>query len=304
MNYIPPYIKLNKTGEIKRRIRILNNILRKCELCPRRCQVNRLKGEIGFCRAGERLMVSSVFPHFGEEAPLVGSRGSGTIFLTHCNLQCIFCQNYDISHQGHGEIISSEQLAYYMHTLQERGCHNINFVTPTHYLPQIVSSLPYAIDHGLHIPLVYNCGGYESLESIKLLDGIIDIYMPDVKFADRKAAEKYAQAPDYPEVVKKALKEMHQQVGDFYINKEGIAERGLLIRHLVMPEGLAGTRNLMHFIATEISPHTYVNVMSQFHPEYKAFDYPELSRVITHQEYSEAIDSTKKEGLHKGFSQV
>ena len=162
-----------------------------------------------------------IFPHFGEEAPLVGSRGSGTIFLTHCNLQCIFCQNYDISHQGHGEIISSEQFAYYMHTLQERGCHNINFVTPTHYLPQIISSLPYAIDHGLNIPLVYNCGGYESLESIKLLDGIIDIYMPDVKFADRKAAEKYAQAPDYPEVVKKALKEMHQQVGDFHINKEG-----------------------------------------------------------------------------------
>ena len=279
-------------------------MLKECKLCPRQCRVNRLKGELGFCKAGEQLVVSSVFPHFGEEAPLVGNKGSGTIFLTHCNLRCIFCQNHDISHQGHGETISSEQFSHHMYTLQKRGCHNINFVTPTHYLPQIIASLPYAIDLGLNIPLVYNCGGYESLEAIKLLDGIIDIYMPDVKFAEREVAEKYAQSPDYPEVVKKVLKEMYRQVGDLDINKNGMARKGLLIRHLVMPKGLAGTRDIMHFISSEISPHTYVNVMSQYHPEYKSFDYPELNRAITNKEYAEAIDITKKEGLYRGVTQV
>ena len=304
MNYVPHYIKLHKTCELKKRVNLLNDILKNCKLCPRQCGVNRLNGEVGFCKAGEELMISNAFPHFGEEPPLVGNRGSGTIFLTHCNLKCIFCQNYDISHQGHGEIISAEQLANYMHSLQKRGCHNINFVTPTHYLPQITAALPYAIDLGLNIPLVYNCGGYEALEVIHLLDGIIDIYMPDVKFARKEVAEKYTQAPDYPEVVKKALREMHRQVGDLQINAEGIAERGLLIRHLVMPNGLAGSRELMHFIATEISPHSYVNVMSQYRPEYKASDYPELSRGITHQEYIEAIASAKDEGLDRGFSQI
>jgi len=304
LNYIPSYIKLHKTGELQKRVYILNNILKNCKLCPRQCSVNRLEGELGFCRAAEKLMISSAFPHFGEEPPLVGNKGSGTIFLTHCNLQCVFCQNYDISHQGHGEIISSEQLAEYMHYLQKRGCHNINFVTPTHYIPQITAALPYAIDLGLQIPLVYNCGGYESLEVIHLLDSIIDIYMPDVKFAEGKVAEKYSQAPDYPEVVKRVLKEMHRQVGNLQINTEGIAEKGLLIRHLVMPNGLAGTRKLMHFIATEISPHSYVNVMSQYRPEYKASNYFELNRLITHKEYGEAIESAKKEGLYRGFPQI
>ena len=304
MNYIPNYIKLHKTGELQKRVYILNNILKNCKLCPRQCNVNRLEGELGFCRAGKNLVISSAFPHFGEEPPLVGNRGSGTIFLTHCNLQCVFCQNYDISHQGHGEAISSEQLAEYMYYLQKRGCHNINFVTPTHYIPQLTAALPYVIDLGLHIPLVYNCGGYESLEVIHLLDGIIDIYMPDVKFAEGKVAEKYSQAPDYPEVIKRVLKEMYRQVGNLQINTEGIAEKGLLIRHLVMPNGLAGTQRLMHFIATEISPHSYVNVMSQYRPEYRASDYPELNRVITRKEYSDAIESAKNEGLCRGFPQI
>lgn len=304
MNGTPSYSERKTTGELQHRIRILFNTLKECTLCPRRCRVNRLKGDLGFCRAGGRLMVSSVFPHFGEEAPLVGEKGSGTIFFTHCNLQCVFCQNYDISHQGHGEIISSEELALNMYTLQKRGCQNINLVTPTHYLPQILASLPYAIDLGLTIPLVYNCGGYESLEAIKLLDGVIDIYMPDVKFATREVAEKYAQAPDYPEVVKKVLKEMHRQVGDLTINKKGVATKGLLIRHLVMPEALAGTKDIMHFIASEISTHTYVNVMSQYHPEYKSFNYPELNRMISQKEFNEAIDITKKEGLYRGIPHV
>ena len=304
MSYIPHYITLNESGELKKRVQLLNDILKECKLCPRQCSINRLKGELGFCRAGEKLMVSSVFPHFGEEPPLVGNKGSGTIFLAHCNLRCIFCQNYDISHQGRGETVSSEQLALYMYALQEKGCHNINFVTPTHYLPQIIASLPHAIDLGLNLPLVYNCGGYEALEVIQLLGGIIDIYMPDVKFADRKVAKKYAQAPDYPEVVRKVLKEMHRQVGDLQISRDGVAKRGLLIRHLVMPNGLAGTQDLMHFIATDISPHSYVNLMNQYRPEYKAFDYPELSRVIIYQEYREAIDSARNEGLYRGFPQM
>jgi putative pyruvate formate lyase activating enzyme len=301
MDYTPGYISLHTTGELQKRITLLNDILENCELCPHRCHVNRLQGESGICRAGAQLTLSSAFPHFGEEAPLVGNTGSGTIFLTHCNLRCSFCQNYDISHLGHGKAISSEQLAHYMHGLQQRGCHNINFVTPTHYIPHIVASLPYAIDLGLNIPLVYNCGGYESPEVIALLKGIIDIYMPDVKWADRKTAEKYAQAPDYPEVVKKVLREMHKQVGDLQVNREGIAVRGLLIRHLVMPHGLAGTRNLMHFIATQISPHSYVNIMSQYHPHYKAFDFPEITRPVSQQEYSEAIGYAREEGLSRGF---
>ena len=302
MNATPSYINLYRTGELRKRITSLNNMLGKCELCPRLCQVNRLQGELGFCRAGAQLQISSAFPHFGEEAPLVGTGGSGTIFSTHCNLRCLFCQNYDISHQGNGETISSEQLAHIMHTLQERGCHNINLVTPTHYLPQIIAALPSAIDGGLHIPLVYNCGGYESLEIIKLLDGIIDIYMPDVKCADRGVAEQYIQAPDYPEVVKGVVKEMHRQAGDLHINEGGMAERGLLIRHLVMPQELAGTRDIMHFIASEISCNSYVNIMNQYRPEYKSCNFPELNRAITHREYDEAIACAHAEGLSKGFS--
>lgn len=301
MSYIPSYINLHKTGELHKRISALTGMLKECRLCPRQCKVNRLQGELGFCRAGDTLMLSSAFAHFGEEAPLVGSMGSGTIFMTHCNLRCVFCQNHDISHLGQGEAATFQQMAAYMVALQQRGCHNINFVTPAHYVPQIIAALPYAVDRGLRIPLVYNCGGYESLEVIKLLDGIIDIYMPDVKWAESGVAEKYAQAPDYPAVVKAALKEMHRQVGDLKISKEGLAERGILIRHLVMPEGLAGTREIMRYIARELSLHSYVNIMSQYRPEYRAREFPELNRRITHREYGEALAYAKADGLYRGF---
>ena len=301
MSCVPSYINLHTTGELQKRISALTDMIKECRLCPRHCKVNRLQGELGFCRAGDVLMLSSAFAHFGEEVPLVGTMGSGTIFLTHCNLRCVFCQNHDISHQGRGEAITLQQMAAYMVALQQRGCHNINFVTPTHYVPQIISALPYAIDRGLRIPLVYNCGGYESLEVIKLLDGIIDIYMPDAKWSDSGVAEKYAQAPDYPAVVKEVLKEMHRQVGDLQISKAGVAERGLLIRHLVMPGGLGGTRELIHYIATEISPHSYVNIMSQYRPEYRAGEFPEINRRITHREYGEALAYAKAEGLYRGF---
>ena len=246
-------------------------------------------------------MVSSAFPHFGEEAPLVGYHGSGTIFLTHCNLRCVFCQNYDISHLGRGERITSSQMARTMVRLQEMGCHNINFVTPTHYAPQIVASLPEAIEMGLCLPIVYNCSGYESIEVIRLLDGVINIYMPDAKYMDEKFSKQLSNAPDYPEVIRKVLKEMHRQVGDLKTNSKGIAERGLLIRHLVMPGEVASSEAILKFIAEEISPHSYVNIMDQYRPEYRAYEYSEINRRITHKEYMEAIQLAKRFHLYRGF---
>lgn len=301
MAFIPSYIELYEKGILNQRIEALNDILKECRLCPRQCRVNRLGGETGYCGAPSELMVSSAFPHFGEEPPLVGYHGSGTIFLTHCNLLCIFCQNYDISHQGRGERISTYDMARLMVKLQDLGCHNINFVTPTHYTPQIVASLPKAIEMGLRLPIVYNCSGYESLEVIRLLEGIVDIYMPDTKYMDEKFSNKYSNAADYPSVIKAVLKEMHRQVGDLQINSQGIAERGLLIRHLVMPNGVASTELVLRFIAEEISVHSYVNIMDQYRPEYRACEYPEINRRITHKEYLEAIQIAKRLNLYRGF---
>jgi putative pyruvate formate lyase activating enzyme len=299
--FTPSYISLFENGELIQRVEHLNEFLKECRLCPRECRVNRLDGKIGVCQAGSELTVSSAFPHFGEEPPLVGSHGSGTIFLTHCNLRCIFCQNYDISHLGSGEQMTSSDLARIMLRLQEMGCHNINFVTPTHYAPQIVASLPEAIEKGLRLPIVYNCSGYESIEVIGLLEGIVDIYMPDVKYLDEKYSKRFSNAPDYPEVIKKVLKEMHRQVGDLILNSKGIAERGLLIRHLVMPEGIASSEAVLKFIAEEISVHSYVNIMDQYRPEYRAHEYPEINRRITHKEYLEAIQGAKHYHLYRGF---
>ena len=276
-------------------------MLKECRLCPRECRVNRLDGEVGYCKARAESMVSSVFPHFGEEAPLVGKHGSGTIFLTHCNLRCIFCQNYDISHLGRGQRMTTSEMAGAMLRLQDLGCHNINFVTPSHYTPQIVASLPRAIEMDLRLPIVYNCSGYESIEVIQLLDGVVDIYMPDAKYMDERYSKAFSNAPDYPEVLKKVLKEMHRQVGDLKINSMGIAERGLLIRHLVMPHGAASSESVLKFIAEEISVHSYVNIMEQYRPEYRADEYPEIDRRITHKEYLEAVQLTKRFHLYRGF---
>ena len=249
-------------------------------------------------------MVSSVFPHFGEEPPLVGYFGSGTIFLTHCNLRCIFCQNYDISHGGQGKEVTTNEFADYMIYLQRLGCHNINFVTPTHFTSQIISTLPKAIEMGLELPLVWNCGGYESVEVIKLLDGIVDIYMPDFKYSSSPSAKKYSKAPDYPDIVKEILREMHRQVGVLKMDNRGIAYRGLLIRHLIMPDGIAGTREAMEFIAKELSPDSYVNIMDQYRPCYKAFEHPEIDRRITTEEYEDAVRFAREAGLHRGFLKV
>jgi len=298
---VPSYIDLHEKGELCRRIKLLEGFLKECRLCPRKCRVDRLNGEKGVCQAGLVPLVSSAFPHFGEEPPLVGYHGSGTIFFTHCNLRCVFCQNYDISHLGNGQSMTSSDMARVMIKLQEMGCHNINLVTPTHYAPQIVSSLPEAIEMGLRLPLVYNCSGYESIEMIRLLEGIVDIYMPDAKYMDEEYSRRFSNAPDYPEVIKGVLKEMQHQVGDLTTNSKGIAEKGLLVRHLVMPHGVASSEPLLKFIAEEISIHAYVNLMDQYRPEYRAREYPEISRRITQEEYLEAVQWAKHYHLYRGF---
>ncbi len=296
----PSYLTLYKSGELEDRAIRLAKILEACTLCPRRCKVNRLKGELGYCKAGSSLAVSSYFPHFGEERPLVGRSGSGTIFLTHCNLKCNFCQNYDISHLGSGENVSIQKLAQMMIYLQMQGCHNINFVTPTHYAPQIVAALPHAIRLGLELPIVYNCGGYESLEVIELLNGIIDIYMPDAKFSNAEHAKQYTNALDYYDVLKPVLKEMHRQVGELKI-EDGVAYRGLLIRHLVMPNDVTGSEEILKFIAEELSTESYVNIMSQYRPCFEAIDELRINRRITSKEYYQVIELAKKFRLSWGF---
>lgn len=294
---MPAYLKTHRAGLLEDKIAKAQRLLESCSVCPRDCKVNRKKGETGFCRAGFLPKVSSSSPHFGEEQPLVGIHGSGTIFLTHCNLGCLFCQNYSISHLNEGEEISIEQLSRMMVTMQSLSCHNINFVSPTHYVPQILAALPYAIALGLSVPLVYNTGGYDSVETLELLDGIFDIYMPDFKYSSEEVAEEYSQARDYPRVAKQAIKEMFRQVGDLVLDDRGIALRGLLIRHLVLPSGLAGTQNVMRFLSQDISKNTYVNIMAQYYP---CGDIPlgsPLSRRISKLEYLQAVEIAKKEGI-------
>ncbi len=272
--------------------------MEKCEICPRNCGINRLKGELGFCRVGNRAVVSSYFPHFGEEKVLVGKNGSGTIFFTHCNLACNYCQNFDISQLGLGKKLDSKSLAEIMLDLQSEGVHNINLVTPTPHVPFILEALSFAIDKGLKLPLVYNTNAYDSVEVLKLLDGIIDIYLPDFKYADPKIAKKYSLASDYPQVAKKAILEMYRQVGDLIIENH-LAVKGLLIRHLVLPNNLAGTKEIMNFIAKKISKNTFVNLMAQYRPYYKAFEDPNLRRPITEKEFIKALEFAKKAGLKR-----
>lgn len=278
-------------------------LMEKCSLCPRKCGVNRLKGQTGFCKAGLLPMVSSFHAHFGEEPPISGRNGSGTIFFTHCSLRCIFCQNHPISQSGQGEETSVEELANMMLKLEAECCHNINFVTPTHYMPEILEAVFIAREKGLKIPLVYNCGGYESIEALDILDGIIDIYMPDMKYTDNAPAEKYSNAPDYFKINKIAVKEMHRQAGDLKIER-GIAKKGILIRHLILPENLSGSQKVFEFIANELSPDTYVNIMAQYYPCHLAHNFPEIDRRISAREYMEAIRLAENAGLKNGFRQV
>lgn len=274
-------------------------ILENCHLCPRRCQVNRIQGKPGKCNTGRQAIVSSFGPHFGEESPLVGSGGSGTIFFTYCNLKCCFCQNYAISQLGEGQETGADELAGMMLYLERQGCHNINFVSPTHVVPQILEALEIAAKGGLSVPLVYNSGGYDSLGILRILDGIIDIYMPDMKYSDARNAERLSGIKDYPEANRAAVKEMHRQVGDLQIDERGVATRGLLVRHLVLPQGLAGTAEVCRFLSEEISQNTYLNVMSQYRPCFKTSEVPVLARSISREEFTEAVAIARSHGLNR-----
>jgi putative pyruvate formate lyase activating enzyme len=293
------YLALYREGKLDGRIAEAQQRLSPCRVCPRHCKVDRLSDEKGICQTGVKAVVSSYAPHFGEESPLVGSGGSGTIFFTHCNLLCIFCQNYEISHLGQGIETDPGQLAAMMVSLQRQGCHNINFVTPSHVVPQILVALPKAIEKGLTVPLVYNSSGYDSLETLKLLEGIVDIYMPDFKFWDKDLAKRYAKAPDYPEVAQKAILEMYRQVGDLVMDDEGVAVKGLLVRHLVMPGSLEETREILRFLAREVSVDTYVNVMDQYRPCGEACHCPPIDRTLTGDEYQQALKLARDAGLQR-----
>ena len=296
MPFIPAYLKL-PPEELRQRVRAAGELLKRCSLCPRNCGVDRSAGETGFCKTTDKLRVASWGPHFGEEAPLVGRYGSGTIFFSSCNLGCVFCQNWDISRLREGEGMPVERLEGIMKGLQEAGCHNINLVTPTHQMPMILHSLVLAAEAGLNIPLVYNCGGYEAPEALELLEGIVDIYMPDLKYSDPSIALNCSQAEGYPEHAKAAIREMHRQVGNLTLDERGIALRGLLVRHLVLPGGLAGTAEAARFIAEEISPDTLLNIMDQYHPCDRAFEYPPLDRRLSREEYEKARREAIKAGL-------
>ncbi len=300
LNFTPSsYVELWRTGALRGRVEQAYARLAACDICPRHCGADRLAGELGECHIGELARVSSYGPHHGEEDVLRGWRGSGTIFFTRCNLHCQFCQNADISQTDDGDLVEPADLAAIMLRLQALGCHNINLVSPSHVAPQILAALLLAAQAGLRLPLVYNTGGYDDLATLALLDGVVDIYMPDMKYADPAAGLRYSQAPDYPQINQAAVKEMHRQVGDLQVDAQGLAVRGLLVRHLVLPNQLAGTQEIARFLAEEISPHTYLNVMAQYRPAWRAGHFPELNRPITRDEYRGAVQAALDAGLQR-----
>ncbi len=295
----PAYLTLLYSGDLAERVEEAHQLLALCHVCAWKCKADRTQGKRGVCRTGEKALVSSYGPHHGEEDVLRGWGGSGTIFFSSCNLKCQFCQNSSISQVPGGREVTPEELAAMMLELQDRGCHNINLVSPSHVASQIIAALLIAAERGLRLPLVYNTGGYDSLEMLRLLDGIIDIYMPDMKYADADLARRHSKILNYPEVNRAAVREMHRQVGDLQVDSSGLAVRGLLVRHLVLPHHLAGTDRVLRFLAREISPHTYLNLMDQYHPAYRAADYPPLARPLTRDEYHEALQLAHDAGLHR-----
>jgi len=301
--FTPAYLSTWESGLLAEKVEEALEELRVCRVCPRDCDVDRLADKRAICKTGRWARVASAFPHHGEEDCLRGVRGSGTLFFSHCNLRCVFCQNYDISWEGSGREVAAEELAALMLELQDLGCHNINFVTPEHVVPQVLEALMIAVGKGLRLPLVYNTSGYDSLRSIELLDGVVDIYMPDFKFWDCDTARRLVLAEDYPGRARGAFRAMHRQTGDLVFDEDGIALRGLLVRHLVMPEGLAGTREITRFLARELSPDTFVNLMGQYSPAAqvvrKPDQYSEIGRRISHEEYLEAFEIAVEEGLHR-----
>ena len=297
MSVAPGYVALLASAELTWRVRAAYARLRACDLCPRTCGVDRTAGERGSCRIGSRAVVAAAHPHFGEEAPLVGSGGSGTVFFAGCNLHCLYCQNHDISQSAEGDELEPEELAAVMLRLQDVGCHNINLVSPSHVVPQMMAAVLIAAQAGLRLPLVYNSGGYDSLQTLALLDGVVDIYMPDAKYEDAGIGRRLSGVPNYPTVNRAVMAEMHRQVGDLRLNEHGIAQRGLLVRHLVLPARLAGTARTMAWIAREISPRTSVNLMAHYRPSYRAPRDPALNRRPTAAEYQEALAAAAAAGL-------
>lgn len=288
------------SGQLQQRAEQAHALLNSCTLCPRKCKVNRLRGRHGFCKTGEQALVASYGPHFGEEQPLVGSKGSGTIFFAGCSLLCCFCQNFDISHRTEdSQPVADQELANIMIELQERGCHNINLVTPSHVVPQILGALVHASAKGLHIPIVYNSSGYDSLETVALLNGVIDIYMPDFKFWDPATSSRWAKAPDYPQRARETLQSMYQQVGNLQVNDQGLATGGILVRHLLMPGKEKETANILAFIANHISCDTYLNIMDQYHPCGSTTHFPELQQTITTKSYHQAMTTAHALGLRR-----
>jgi putative pyruvate formate lyase activating enzyme len=297
-------VSMLSNAELDNRIEAAYQLLESCRVCPRECGVNRLKNEkAGFCRSGLNPVISSVSPHHGEEPPLSGTKGSGTIFLTNCNLKCAYCQNYPISQLGNGVERTVGELACQMVWLQEQGCHNLNLVTPTHFMPQILKALAIARERGFELPIVYNTSGYESVEALRLLDGIVDIYLPDMRYSDNAVALKYSSAPRYPEINQAAIREMFRQVGNLVLDENGVARRGLIIRHLVLPGGLSGTEGIMKFLTEEISKDVYISLMSQYFPAYKSNENRDINRRISEKEYDEAYDIKMKYGLQNGWVQ-
>jgi putative pyruvate formate lyase activating enzyme len=297
------YVKLLENGVLAQRAAAAWDMLRACTVCPRACGVDRTAGEVGACGAGANPAVSSFNVHNGEEPPISGSRGSGAIFMTHCNLACIFCQNYPISQMGNGRQVTCERLAEMMLSLQQRGCHNINFVTPTHFMPQILTSVLLAARQGLRLPLVWNSSGYDGLDALRLLDGVIDIYMPDSKYGDDASALKYSNAPDYVRHNRAALREMHRQAGVLQLDQNGIAARGLIIRHLVLPGNASGSDAVLDFIATQLGADVFMSIMDQYFPAHRAASFPEMNRSITREEYEAVLDAAERHGLDQGWIQ-
>lgn len=299
----PSYLDLLERGELERRAEEGYNLLDGCRVCPRNCGANRLKDEGGFCHSGFLPVVASYTLHHGEEPPLSGTKGSGTIFFSNCNMHCVYCQNYPISQLGAGRIVTLEALSKMMISLQNRGVHNINLVTPSHFVPQILSALLLAARAGLRIPLVYNTSGYDGLNSLRLLDGVCDIYLSDFRYFHSYMALKYSGADDYPQVAREAIKEMYRQVGDLMLSSGGIAQRGLIVRHLILPNNIAATREVLHYLSSEISSNLCLSIMRQYFPAYKALDYPELNRHISWDEHEAALDIVNQIGISNGWIQ-
>ncbi|MBN4050742.1 radical SAM protein [bacterium AH-315-G05] len=302
--YKPGYLNLLSNGELENRVKTLKQMLKNCVLCPHQCGVNRFNGEIGYCKTLDNCVISGAQPHFGEEEELVGKYGSGSIFFSYCTLRCVFCQNYEISYCGEGQIVSTNQLAEMMLSLQSKGCHNINLVSPSHIVPQIVEAIFIASKKGLHIPIVYNTNGYDLTDTLRLLEGIVDIYMPDIKFSDNHTALKYLKVKNYYTFAKNAVREMYKQVKDLKTDDRNIAYKGLLVRHLVLPQNLAGTEKIIRFIADDISTNTYFNIMAQYYPAHRSYTFEELSRRISREEYQVAVDSAKLAGLKRYKSSI